>query len=484
MRLRYAESIRPLTKSSADCLDSPVEKWEKLVDAAIARLARGDGSGALVDLGINRTEVIRDAQVGNGVIYTHFKSRGRGDPVRGLVDEVLTRILAEQIRLRRETTTNYRDRAELVAEGAGRRAIMKAILDDLSLYGAVAGGDDMTRARERVYYLAVALCDVSVSTGSRPISADDATRADLRFRSHLLEMHLGHREALRDVYRVFLAAANRVPVHDVERIDLVISTFLEGAVLIRRIAHGHRDLTGRLNGEAGGTISLDDDELVDAVLRIFVAMSQPAAGVNSEPDAVLFGRERTSSAPANAEAVVYRNRGDMYASILESFEQLSSEETVSHCALHTSPRRSRTAEGEAMRLAISGFLERGGQVRNLEKVSSVAELEQTVARLEAELDSDRKMTFRVVVMDSPPSLSPLILGDHVAFLGREEDGLIVDAVSFVDEVGRNWCATHYETLWLDEHAYTLATPNGLNEVGIGDALRRLEALERQARRSV
>ena len=134
-----------------------------------------------------------------------------------------------------------------------------------------------------------------------------------------------------------------------------------------------------------------------------------------------------------------------------------------------------------MKQAVSAFLGRGGKVRNLEKVSSVAELQQTVERLEAQIDSDRKMTFRVVVMDSPPSLSPLILGDRVAFLGREEDGLIVDAISFVDEVGRNWCATHYEILWHDEHAYTLATPNGLNQIGIGDALRRLGALEREGR---
>ena len=172
----------------------------------------------------------------------------------------------------------------------------------------------MTRARERAYYLAVALCDVSVSKGSLPISAEDPGRPDIRFQRHLLEMHLGHREALRDVYRDFLAAANRVPVHDVERIDLVISTFLEGAVLIRRIAHGH----GQLDGGDGEALALGDDELVDAVLRIFVAMSQPAAGVNSEPDAVLFGRERTSNAPASAETVVYRDRGDMYAAILDA----------------------------------------------------------------------------------------------------------------------------------------------------------------------
>jgi hypothetical protein len=480
-----ADSISSLTRSSAHCLDASVEKGEHLVNAAIARLARGDGRGSPINLGIDRSEVIRDAKVGNGVIYTHFKRRGRGDAVRGLVDEVLERLLEEQLRLRRETTTTYHDRAELAAEGAGRRAIMKALLDDLSLYGAVADADDLTRARERVYYLAVALCDASVSAGSQPISPEDEPSPDLRFRRHLMEMHIGHREALRDVYRGFLAAASRVPVHDVERIDLVLSTFLEGAVLVRRIAHGHASLTGGASDLSGEEITLNDDELVDAVLRIFIAMSQPAAGVDSETDAVLFGREGPPTATATAETVVYRDRGDMYATILETIDQLSSEETVSHCALHTSgTRQSRAVESEAFKKAVSGFLERGGQVRNLEKVGSLTELDRTVERLTSNLDSGHKMTFRALVMDSPPSLSPLILGDRVAFLGREDDGLIVDAIAFVDEVGRKWCETHYETQWHDEHAYTLATPNGLNLVGIDDAARRLEVLERQRARGL
>jgi hypothetical protein len=441
-----------------------VEKREQLVDAAIARLARGDGRGRLDNLGIMRSQVIEDAHTGSGVIDTHFKTRGHGDAVRGLVDEVLERILAEQLRLRRATTTTYRDRAEMVGEGAGRRAIVRAILDDLSLYGAVADGDEMAKARERVYYLAVALCDAS---------------SDLRFRKHLMEMHLGHREALRDAYRAFLAAADRVPVHAVGRIDLVISTFLEGAVLIRRMAHGPCSREEGTLDEAGESLMLDD-ELTDAVLRIFVAMSQPTASVNSKPDAVLIERERTSTAPTTADAVVYRDRSDMYTTILAAFDELPPQDTVSHCTLHTpGARRSRTREGEAMKRAVKEFLGRGGAVRSLEKVGSVAELDRTITRLESELDTGHGMTFRVLVMDSPPSLSPLILGNRIAFLGREHDGLIVDAIAFVDEVGRKWCAAHYDTLWHDEHAYTLATPNGFNKVGIGDALRRLEALERE-----
>jgi hypothetical protein len=78
-------------------------------------------------------------------------------------------------------------------------------------------------------------------------------------------------------------------------------------------------------------------------------------------------------------------------------------------------------------------------------------------------------------MDSPPALSPLLAGNRAAFLGREVDGLMVDAVGFFDDAGKRWCEAQFQTLWQDDRVHTLATANGFSELGIANARRHLNA---------
>jgi hypothetical protein len=461
-----------------------MQKREELVDAVIARLARGDGNGAMGNLGVQRAQAIRDARVGNGVIDNHFNRKGRGNSVRGLVDHVLKRLLDEQLELGRKTTTTYQERAEMIADGAGREIIMRALLDDLALYGAVADADEVSRARERAYYLAVALCDATVSRTGEALSKTDRVRPDTRFRKYLVDVHSANREERQEIYSQLLHAAGRKPVHDIARVDLVMRTFLDGAVLTRRIDHGHGKLT-RAARDPRAPIALDDEKLLDAVLRIFVAMSQPTSGIDSGPGAVLFGEAAAAKSPIRSETVLYRKRNDLYGTILAGVESLGEGSVISHCALHTSGgRKSRTREGQRFKRAVWDLLDRGGSLRTLEKVTTLAELKTILARLKADGEANSDLTFRVLVMDSPPGLSPLILHGHAGFLGREVDGVIVDGVAFVEEPGRNWCEAHFQTLWDDERGYTLATPNGLNEIGIDNARRRLEELERQRNRGL
>ncbi|HEX2162281.1 MAG TPA: hypothetical protein VHF88_10735 [Thermoleophilaceae bacterium] len=456
-----------------------MSKADALIDAAIARLARGDGEGSLRDLGIDRPQLVRDSGVSRGVIDYHFAQRGQGDALRGLADAVLERLLAEQLRLREEASGRYNQRAQFVADGAGRRTIAQALLDELARYGAVADADDdLTRARERAYYLAVALCDVRSSDSQRPIAEDGNHVPDHRFRRHVVEMHQRPRAALLQVYADFLATAGREPEPDIERLVLVMSAFLEGVVLRRRIAHGHGEETAHARA-AERPLALGDDDLVDAALRIFIAMSRPVGGSRPDPDAILFARDG-AAAQAASETVLHRDRAALYETILEAIGQLSAEDALSHCALHTSGvGRSRSEQGEALKRSLADFLDRGGRLRNIEKVNSVAELDATVTRLAAGRDAGHDQTFRVLVMDSPPGLSPLLIGDRMALLGRDVDGQIVDGVAFCDAAGREWCETHYDSLWHDDRAYTLASPNGLNDRGIGDARRQLEELERR-----
>lgn len=455
-----------------------MSKAERLIEASISRLARGNGRGALRDLGIDRTEVIRDAGVGTGVIYNHFGGRGRSNVVRGLADAVMDRLLQEQRRVAEDAAALYRTQAEALADGAGPSTIAKAILAQERQYGAVPDADDLTRARERAYYLAVALCDAATDGLQLPISPEtDKLHADRRFRRHLVEARSGHRSALIEVCRGLLRGAKREPVHDVERLELVIRTLFEGAMLLQRVAAGH----GRLAApdSAMGEMALEGDALVDAILRVFVALSKPvgAGGSESDPESALFGRKRTSMPREGHEVAFYPDRPAMHAAVLEAIDQLSSQETLALCALHRSEvGRSRPDDGQVVKPAVMRFLaDRGGQVRTLEKISSLPELDEKVDALSGQLAARYRITSRVLVMDSPPGLSPLLVGNRAAFLGREADGLMVDAVGFFADLGRRWCKALFDTLWHDERTYTLATPNGLNHRGIANVRRELEA---------
>lgn len=450
----------------------------------MTRLARGDGKGALRNLGISRSELLQDARSGVGSIYQNFRARGQGDAVRGVVDELMERLLREQLRLGDDAARRYVEQAEVLADGAGRATLARAILEEERHYGAVADADDLSRARERAYYLAVALSDASTDNARGAIGpGDDTLVPDRRFRRHVMEIHTRHRQRILDVYGRLLATTNREPVHDVERIELVIRTLLEGAMLLRRVVAGHRSLADQPPEDRA--LGLQGEALVDAVLNVFVAMSHPAGIPKPDPGVVLFGRGRARTPNGTSEVMVYRDRRFMYRTIQETIAQLSNEETLSHCALHTSHASApRTQEGAAFRATVDRFVFGGGHLRNLEQIRSLAELDATVDRLRDDVAAGRRVTWRVMLMDSPPAMSPFLIGDRVALLGREEDGLIIDGVAFADEAGRRWCKNHFDALWRDDRGYTLATPRGLEDRGISDARLRLEAIERRRPGSV
>jgi hypothetical protein len=446
-----------------------VSKAEELVEAAIARLARGDGKGALRDLGVRATEVRRDAGVSSGVLYNHFDG-SVGGPVKGLVNEVMNRLLHEQHRLAEAAMGYYATQAASFADGAGRDTLKAAILAREKDFSAVADADDVTRARERAYYLAVALADAGTGDKER-ISPDDNVRGDPRFRRHAIEAHTTHRSTLMAVYETVLAKAGRRPAHDIDRLELVLRALFEGAMLLQRVAAGYGRLTAGVHSEQA--LALRGEALVDAMMRVFVAMSEPVNGPKPDPDAVLFGSPRRSTANADCDAVFYRERQAMLQAISEAIDQLSSEETLTFCALHGS-----RSERQAVQAAVLRFLEeRGGHVRTLEKISTADQLEEKLVNLSDQLAAKHQITSRVLVMKSPPAMSLLLVGKQAAFLGREVDGLIVDAVAFVDDLGRSWCEAQADTLWYDESACTLVTPKGRNGRGIAKARRQLEALQ-------
>lgn len=452
---------------------------EKLLEAARARFARGDGKGPFLDLGIQTSEVIADAHVGKESFYQHFGRGGRRRARRNLADELIGELEAEQLRLRREALSIYGDRAELIAEGAGRKLIEKALVAELHLYGGVPDEDELTRARERLYYLAVALCDAMTTETGTAMSDADSLVPDRRFLRHLLTLHQRQQEELHSVYGEFLVAANRKPIQGVAHLERVISAFIEGALLQDRIAKGHGS---RFQGSADAgvkALSLSDEEVTDAVLRIFIALSHPADGPAVDPDSVLFNRQSPKTRPSPSEVVVHSDRANLYETVTSAVQEMSVEETLSHCALHASGSRPRlTTQGSAFHTAVMQFTERGGTLLNLEKIDSLGDLEKTVEWLRDQISAGRHINFRALVMDAPPALSPLLIGERMAFLGRENDGVIVDGVKFVDEVGRRWCKDHFEVLWSDSRSYLLASPNGLQDRGIENARLQLHALER------
>jgi hypothetical protein len=456
-----------------------VSQAEKLLGAAIARLSRGDGRGKLADLGIQGAQLVRDAGVSKGVFYrSEFRDRGDGNAVAGMVEAVLERLLSEQESVRETAVENYSAQAGSIAEGAGRGTIASALLKELRRYGAIPDeSTDLDRARERVYYLAIALCD---SGESRDDNAIDSSKAapDLRFRQHLLDVHGANRDALIEVYREYLRVARREPIGGAERIERVIGSFIEGALIFRRIGSSHPKVGGAGNKASPAALMLDDDDLVDAVLRLFVAMSYPAGGEPLDPDAVLF-RRGDLPPRASPEATLHIDADVLYADLIDLIDDLDKGCDLAHCSFYSAGiSRVQPRRAEKMNEAIARFAARGGCLRNMEKISSVAELESTVVRLREQIEAGQEVHFRALLFDAPPSLAPLLIGERASFLIRQEGGRLLDAMGFVDDVGRDWCKSHYEALWADERGVTLASPDGINGHRVADARMRLEALER------
>jgi hypothetical protein len=344
-----------------------VSKADQLIEAAIARLARGDGRGALLNLGIDRTQVIRDAEVGTGVLYNHFGDHGQSNSIRGLVDEVMRRLLLEQRRLAADVATLYHSQAEALTDGAGRPPIAKAIRAEEMIYGMGREADALARARQRAYYLAVALADADTSDLQLPISQDDHVRPDVRFRQYAIESRSGQQAATLDIYRSLLAATGREPVTSLKQLVLVIRALFEGAMLLKRVAAGRGRRTAQTDDDLA---ALDGDLLVDAILRVFIAMSEPATSPPSDPDSVLFGRERDPVPRATCDAVCYRDRAAMLEAVLGEIDALSGDDTLSLCALHRSEiSRLRADDGQLMRPVVVRFVSRGGDLRTLEKIS-------------------------------------------------------------------------------------------------------------------
>jgi hypothetical protein len=458
-----------------------ISQINKLLEATIARLARGDGQGKLVDLGIQGTEAVKDGGVSKGVLYNdEVKARGNGSAVQGLVHEVMDHLLKEHLRLRSVALESYSTQAQSIADGAGRDTIASALLRELKLYGTVPPESDaLTRARERVYYLAIALCDGSRSLTDDPILEDPKNPVpDLRFRQHLLEIHGHHHAAFVEVYREFLVVAEREPVRSPEHVARVVGTFIEGALVFRRIATCHENVSPA-GGRDPADLMLGDDELVDAILRIFMAMSHPIGAEAPDPEVILFRRSGQSPSRSAPEATLHLETKGLLDSLVGLIDGLDEGEELAHSSLHSSAAVRAPQEMEAFGAAIERFCARGGCLRNIEKIGSIAELDATVVRLEEQCDAGQDIRYRALLLDVPPSHSPLLVGDRASFLTRQEDGAIVDAVAFADQPGQRWCRAHYEALWADERGFTLATPSGLNHHRITEARLQLKGLERQ-----
>ena len=226
---RFARLVRPLESELRQSVDAIVSFWsdawvsgaDRLVNAAIARLARGDGKGGLRDLGIDRSEVIRDARVGTGVIYNHF-DRGNG-VVRGLADEVLARLMQDQKRLEERGAAGFhRYRADASGGGGVGRALFAQAIGDLEQqHGALPDADELAKARERTYYLSAALCDAATNDSQAPISPEqDEIRTDVRFRRHLAEAQVSRRRVIVEICQVLLAESGREPILGAERLEL------------------------------------------------------------------------------------------------------------------------------------------------------------------------------------------------------------------------------------------------------------------------
>ena len=155
----------------------------------------------------------------------------------------------------RANADGYLQAADTIRRGGGPEAITAAVAGDLRDY--VPSGIPDVDARERTYYLAVAM-------------ADD-NRGVARQLREFLEAH----KAIHQVaYQAFLALFNRRPATSVtfDGLYYAVSGYLEGVQLYKRYG-----------------LAVSDDRITDSMIRIFWAHTRPLTGPEHHPLGEMWG---------------------------------------------------------------------------------------------------------------------------------------------------------------------------------------------------
>lgn len=230
---------------------------ERFVTAAMELLSEGAG---LEKLGLTREAICARSGDLPGTFDYHFGPRsGRSLRVE-LARRVHESLLAELVANVELYATGY-DAVDVdQRRGALREATAAALRRDLADFDPARAGPE-GRARERLYYVMVALCDL----------AEECTGVD--YFAVLSDAHAASMDIYRVIYERMAERTGREFVDGVGRTQRAVDVYLEGVCALQRF--------GRAPSH---------EEIVDTVLRLFLITTKRRGGHDIDVDGELLAQ--------------------------------------------------------------------------------------------------------------------------------------------------------------------------------------------------
>lgn len=379
------------------------------------------------------------------------------------------------LRIASENASDYDGLLEQLGHGnlsTLRPALAVSLLRDLDDYATGTAPWD-AKARERLYWLAVALADRDPTNGEIDAAA--------------IAQAAGERQqALYSaVYRGMAEVSFRTPIDEnedagFERIQRTINALLEGYVVHRRLGH-----------------VISRPEIVDAVIRLFFILTRPIDGVEIDIDKELqAGADRRlgrDEAPDQRRVTVGASVEEAYEvaiSTLENARRYRSPSVIRHASFHGSSQSSvQTDSYEAARLksTMAEMLAARWHLHRLVAIRDTTHLDEQVRIAEtlwlrgakdknASAGSPAAVEVRGAVLDGSPRLAPLVVGEDAALLGLDDrfHNVIQRAIALEGREMATICVAHFDELWNDRRrTRPILGPDGLDEDGIAQLRRDL-----------
>lgn len=367
-----------------------------------------------------------------------------------------------------ENATDYADVMVQLEQGnmsALRPALRIALLRDLGDYETHDAGWEV-KGRERLYWLGVALADRSSASG------------EIDLQRLLQETHDRVEGIYADVYRGMAALSDRTPIDEdrnagFRRVQLAVSALLDGYVLRRRLGQ-----------------EIPQDDIVDAVIRLFFILTRPigesAVDVDAELQAGADRRLGRDPGPSQPRLQVAESVEDAYALAIETLEEahrFTSPSIIRRASFHgRSPTSIQSQSYEAKRLetVTEEMLADRWQLRRLiaihdydhlqaEKQAAKQLAKEGARRKGEERGSPAAVEVRGLVAHPMPQFVPLIVGERVALLGLDDrfHNVTGKAIALDDHAATAVCIAQFDELWNDRRrTRPIIGPDGPDEEGI------------------
>lgn len=328
---------------------------------------------------------------------------------------------------------------------------------------------DQVRARERIYWLAVALCD-------RRSAASGIDLSDV-----LARTASESRLAYRTFYARLLEVSGREPVWGndgdaLTRLQNTITILLEGATVARRARY-----------------PFEDDDIVTATIALFHIFTRRPDESPFDLEAALRGLpqpETETPAPVTTDTL------SSYDQVVARLERLRDVEpgVVRHASLHGVSGAVRTDGGlrpaavDAMRVAVNDLVRRGWKLRRLVTLYTEDDFTREVAtagqiHAETRHDDGEAGTVRVqaTVGGVGGHAATVVVEGHFATIGLDDpdSGFVKDAV-FVDNPALiEFWVKHFDQVFDDRsHTYVIWDRRGARHDHIEQLRARVKGMER------